>query len=356
MKKLILVLGFCVVSFGGDVFGAESVLPHTNTSAPLPADDSAVKAAEAEVKDSAKSNANAIKDFKIVEKKLDAQQNVVDGFGDKVGGDFQGELNRIASLKGEDFEKATAHMDPGFSEVEKRDFLVKDAKTGLFADESKIKAATDGLNDGASVEERKKKIQEYIDARAIRDALDDVFVGMQNVRTTDDPDQYDASVDKIYENSTRYMDITGKDLGVSPAQAVESAEGVRKHDAAKRSLRVAYEKAVARSIRELARLTGEFRVDALSVGTEKYWVAGDMSKDKNNIINQLIKLVAQFLGTLGVLLLVAGGVVMVFAHGDENLLQRGKTLLTYTALGLIIGFLSYTIVQLVISFVFEVLE
>ncbi len=76
--------------------------------------------------------------------------------------------------------------------------------------------------------------------------------------------------------------------------------------------------------------------------------------DPKNIINRIIKLLASIMGTIGVLLLVIAGIMMVISHGDENLLTKGKQMFIYTAVGLAVGFLAYIIVQLVVAIIFKV--
>ncbi len=75
-------------------------------------------------------------------------------------------------------------------------------------------------------------------------------------------------------------------------------------------------------------------------------IGGD---SKRNIFDKIIRLVAQTIGTFGVLLLIVAAFYMITSQGDENQLQKGKQIFIYTALGLLVAFLSYTIVQLVLD-------
>ncbi len=68
-----------------------------------------------------------------------------------------------------------------------------------------------------------------------------------------------------------------------------------------------------------------------------------------NIIDKVIRLAVQILGTLAVLILIISGVMMVFSQGDENRLSNAKSIFGSVLIGLIIGFLSYTIVRFVID-------
>ncbi|NJP03804.1 hypothetical protein HC823_00815 [Candidatus Gracilibacteria bacterium] len=75
-------------------------------------------------------------------------------------------------------------------------------------------------------------------------------------------------------------------------------------------------------------------------------IGGD---SKRNIFDKIIRLIAQTIGTFGVLLLIVAAFYMITSQGDENQLQKGKQIFIYTALGLLVAFLSYTIVQLVLD-------
>ncbi len=101
--------------------------------------------------------------------------------------------------------------------------------------------------------------------------------------------------------------------------------------------------------------TGIFDIRALQVGREASWTLVDASANETNVINRVIKLLAQVIGTISVLLMVIAGLIMVTSHGDETVLNRGKDMITYTTIGLVTGFLSYMIIQFLISFLFRVL-
>ncbi len=68
-----------------------------------------------------------------------------------------------------------------------------------------------------------------------------------------------------------------------------------------------------------------------------------------NVFDKIINLAVQTMGTLAILLLIISGVLMVVSQGDENQLSQAKTVFIYTLIGLIVGFLSYTIVRFVID-------
>lgn len=68
-----------------------------------------------------------------------------------------------------------------------------------------------------------------------------------------------------------------------------------------------------------------------------------------NILDKIIRLAVRTMGTLAVLILIISGVLMVISQGDTNQLEKAKSAFLYTLIGLVIGFLSYTIVRFIID-------
>lgn len=108
----------------------------------------------------------------------------------------------------------------------------------------------------------------------------------------------------------------------------------------------------AELMKELVSGTDNFEMTYLNVGNESQ-LSLDLAEKDNNLIYRIIRLFTTILGTLGVLLLVISGMMMVASHGDEQLLTQGKQMFFYTTAGLAAGFLAYAAVQMVISFVFR---
>jgi len=78
----------------------------------------------------------------------------------------------------------------------------------------------------------------------------------------------------------------------------------------------------------------------------------DDVEDETNILNKVLKLLTQVLGTFAVLMLIIGAYYMITSQGDESQLQKGKNIFFYTVIGLLIAFTSYIAVQFVISLIF----
>lgn len=75
---------------------------------------------------------------------------------------------------------------------------------------------------------------------------------------------------------------------------------------------------------------------------------------EQNILYRVIDLMIKTLGTVVVLLYVVGGFFIITSQGDENQLQKGKTIVTYTSLGLVIALSSYIIISVVMSAAFNI--
>jgi len=73
---------------------------------------------------------------------------------------------------------------------------------------------------------------------------------------------------------------------------------------------------------------------------------------EKSFLQKLIKTAMQIIGTLGIIMLMIGGIFMITAGGKDNQLQKGKNIFIFTIMGLAIAFLSYIIVNFIISFVF----
>lgn len=80
----------------------------------------------------------------------------------------------------------------------------------------------------------------------------------------------------------------------------------------------------------------------------------DTATGQRGFLGKLIRLMAQITGTLAMLLLLAGAIVMIIARGDDSLLSMGKNMVIYALAGAVLIFLSYIIVQFVISLLFFV--
>ena len=102
---------------------------------------------------------------------------------------------------------------------------------------------------------------------------------------------------------------------------------------------------------KLADIKG-FSLSDVSVGNEKNLVI-DNSNNDNNILARVIRVIAMLVGTVGVLLYVVGGYFMIFSQGDENQLTKGKQIVTYTSLGLVIAFGAFILVQFIMGIIYS---
>lgn len=91
----------------------------------------------------------------------------------------------------------------------------------------------------------------------------------------------------------------------------------------------------------------------LSVGREAEIDLFSQDGKSNGFIDHLIRFLLQALGTFAVLMLIVGGYFLIVSEGDENRIQKGKNILFYTVLGLILAFSGYILVQAILSVLFQ---
>ncbi len=107
------------------------------------------------------------------------------------------------------------------------------------------------------------------------------------------------------------------------------------------------------SLKLLGQTTSNFDVNVkLSVGNEHKLTLLDDGKDQVSIFGRVIRLFTQIFGTLGVLLLIIGAVIMITSRGDDSQLTKGKNIVIYTIFGILIAYLGLIIVQFVLSLIF----
>ncbi len=68
------------------------------------------------------------------------------------------------------------------------------------------------------------------------------------------------------------------------------------------------------------------------------------------VILKAINILMLLIGTFSVVVVMIGGIILITADGDETKIDRGKAILTQTALGLIMAFCAYFIVSFILSF------
>lgn len=73
---------------------------------------------------------------------------------------------------------------------------------------------------------------------------------------------------------------------------------------------------------------------------------------ETNLLTRLISLAMRFMGTMVILFFVIAGFFMITSRGDENQLQKGKTIFTYTLIGAFVAFTSYIVVQFIVNILF----
>jgi len=76
-------------------------------------------------------------------------------------------------------------------------------------------------------------------------------------------------------------------------------------------------------------------------------VAGVSKQPFDQVIVQYINYFLGFLGIIAVAFIIYAGVLMVTAQGEQEALDKGKKVITWAAIGIIIIMLSYAIVRVI---------
>ena len=94
--------------------------------------------------------------------------------------------------------------------------------------------------------------------------------------------------------------------------------------------------------------SGPLMVSAQSVDLENP-LPIDNILEGSSYIGKIIKNVLGIVGALALLLLVYGGISMIIAAGNETKIAKAKSIIVYTAIGLVVIFSSYTIINFVLQ-------
>lgn len=87
--------------------------------------------------------------------------------------------------------------------------------------------------------------------------------------------------------------------------------------------------------------------DALQLDLKKQEANYFNDKDNSPIVSLILAVInfaAQVMGTIGVILIIAAGFIFMFSQGNQQRIDKGKEVVKYAIIGLIIAFLSYVIV------------
>jgi hypothetical protein len=66
--------------------------------------------------------------------------------------------------------------------------------------------------------------------------------------------------------------------------------------------------------------------------------------DANDFLGKVIDLLVKFVGLMAFVFLVIGGFRLMVAAGDDNEIQKAKSMITYSIMGLVVALLAYIIV------------
>ena len=102
-------------------------------------------------------------------------------------------------------------------------------------------------------------------------------------------------------------------------------------------------------------------LDSFSVGTfltiegeqdQSYFDEEESSAPLVSFILTIIDFLTKVIGTACMVLIIIGGLLMVASEGDDNRVQKGKSIITQAVIGLIIALTSYVLVTFVQSLLY----
>ena len=97
--------------------------------------------------------------------------------------------------------------------------------------------------------------------------------------------------------------------------------------------------------------TRNFSLSNLNVSNEMNLEISN-SNNQNNVIFRVMRLIAMLVGTVAILLYIVGGYFMIVSQGDDNALSKGKQIITFTSLGLVIVFGAYMLIQFAMGLIY----
>lgn len=144
-----------------------------------------------------------------------------------------------------------------------------------------------------------------------------------------------------------------KSLSTDTSKAESSSTKTDAEIAADKAEKEATRQKRLKQMKELAEQSSTFNVGKfLQVGNEANLTI-NAKDEENNLIYRIINMMISIMGIVAILLYVVAGFFIITA-GDENQLQKGKTILIYTSLGIVVAFSSYILVQIILSAIFTV--
>jgi len=111
----------------------------------------------------------------------------------------------------------------------------------------------------------------------------------------------------------------------------------------KNKLKKLFQKVSTASILSLATVSTVYAQDIIQVGDAPS--AASQSGDLRSVINSFVNYFLSFLGLLAVMMIIYAGILMVSSAGDEEQSKKGKTIILWAVIGIVIILLSYTIVS-----------
>ncbi len=110
----------------------------------------------------------------------------------------------------------------------------------------------------------------------------------------------------------------------------------------------------ALKVSEYANRTKSFQVTKhLCYGEECNYQVDNFYEEETNIFSKIIWLLTRLIPTISILILIIGGYFLITAHGEDQQIEKGKTIVFYALIGLILSYSSVIIIQLIVGLIFK---
>ena len=101
---------------------------------------------------------------------------------------------------------------------------------------------------------------------------------------------------------------------------------------------------------EMDELTDQVDTSAIAIGSAKQLVFYDPNNENNSLLDKVIRFIGITMGAFAVMALAVGAYFLIIDNGDQNQITKGKSILVYALIGVVITACAYFIIGLAVTF------
>ncbi|GEM_PF-5690479 len=163
------------------------------------------------------------------------------------------------------------------------------------------------------------------------------------------------ALEKAVDAAQEARNLASKELAKKKEDEQTTQEAINRLASQQESLKTLM---MSRHLKELGRQTASFdlsnlRADPDSSQEHLLVVSSQDDDGQRNVLNRFITVLITTISTFGVFMLVVAAFFMIGSEGDQNRLQKGKSIFLHTIIGLVVAFTSYMLVQFVLTILFS---